>query len=219
MSVEERRVVEMVQAGTITEAEGRRLIDAMRDRPPAWRMLLNPFDHLSTPAGWLVGLIVLAASVGVSRLGIRFDGALDVHAASGAVPWARAAIDMVNDVGVTAIVFWVASLVAGRRGRIPDFVLGVLVARVPVVVVGAIVFALFPPPEEVLAQITSGAGPDVRVVLTSVLTIPLMLWFLAWLYRGFAHASGLRSVRSAVTFGAALIVAEILTKLVLMQIG
>ena len=77
-TLHEQRVLAMVRAGAITQAEGDRLIDALQAQPgPArWKMLFNPFDQLSTQALWALATSVTLASFAVASLGVRFDGTL-----------------------------------------------------------------------------------------------------------------------------------------------
>jgi len=63
-----------------------------------------------------------------------------------------------------------------------------------------------------LGSVPSRSGP---LLLLTVLTLPALVWMVALLYKGFSAASGLSRARGALVFTAALIAAEIVSKLVL----
>jgi len=216
-SVPEQRVLAMVRAGTITREEGDRLIDALRlqPRPARWKMLFNPFDQLSTLALWASAAIVTIGSFAVARMGVRFDGSLDLHPIPVATPWFFAALDAASAILVTAIVFWIASLIVARQGRLLDFVLSVSAARLPNVLMGALIPLLLPPADVMLAEATAGiVNFRVLAVSLAILT-PGLVWFITWLFAAFKTSSGLKGLRLGITFPVALITSEIASKIFL----
>ena len=219
MTTQEGRVRDLVRAGTISDAEGRRLIEALRGRQAGRPFLLDPFDRLSTATGWTIAALVLAAHLVVAWMGVRFDGALDVHLAAAAPSWPVVLGDVLNAIGVTVVLLWAASLIAAKRGRFVDFLKTVIIARLPLPVIGALASALMPPVRETLARLAAGQPPTPQVMVTSIMMIPLMIWFFALLYFGFAHASGMRGRKAGVTFTLAILVAEITTTLVLLAVS
>lgn len=214
---EKGQVLDMVRAGTITRAEADRLIDAIGRNRPAWQVLVDPFDRLSTAKACALAAAAIVACLAVSRLGFRFDGALDIHLVRATPPWRVVFIDQLIAVGVTTLAVWLASLVSARRGRVGDFLVAVSIARWPLAAIGVWMFLVLPPAREVLAQATAGQ-PSPRLLVISLMALPLFAWFIILLYRGFTHASGLKGGKAGITFGVAVILAELASKLALMAI-
>jgi hypothetical protein len=213
----EQRVFAMVRAGTITREEGDRLINALQlqPRPARWKMLFNPFDQLSTLALWALAAAVTIGSFAVARMGVRFDGTLDLHSISEATPWPFAALDAASAILVTAIVFWIASLIVARQGRLLDFVLSVSAARLPYVLVGPIISLLLPPPDVILAEATAGIVNFRVLAVSLVILTPGLVWFITWLFGAFKTSSGLKGLRLGMSFTVALITSEIASKIFL----
>jgi len=214
----EDRVLSMVRAGTITEAEGQRLMGSLHQRRIGWRMLFNPFDRLSTPVLWILAILVTIGGVGVSRMGVRFDGSLDVHQAPGLPTWSEIFLDAASAILVTAVIFWLVSLLVARQGRIVDFLSTVAVARLPNILVGAALPWILPPPDEILAQAMAGLVPP-RLLLALIALIPGLIWFITLLCTAYKSSSGLRGLRLGISFTVALLVSEIISKVFLYMVG
>jgi hypothetical protein len=215
----EDRVLSMVRAGTITEAEGLRLIDSLEGRRASWRMLFNPFDRVSTKTLSILAVLVTIAGVFVSRQGVRFDGSLDLHQASDLPTWSDTLLDGVSAILVTAIVLWLTSLLVARQGRIIDFLSSVAVARLPNVFIGALLPWILPPPKEILDQATAGiVNPSIVLVSIGIL-LPGFVWFIALLCNAFRTSSGLKGLRLGIAFTVALIASEIISKAFFFLIG
>lgn len=221
MTPHEARVRALVSQGQITEAEGARLVSVLRADASGWSILFNPFDRLSTSALWAIAAAAIIAGLGLSRVGFRFDGALDVHRVMAAPRWGIAIFDHVNAVVLTAVIAWLTSLVVARRGRLVDFVMTIGAARLPLIFVALVTHALMPSAAEVRA-IVSGAPPGPgqvsALVLATASTLPLFLWSLALLYRAFAVSSGLKGARAGFSFGVMIVVAEVASKVALVLI-
>jgi hypothetical protein len=215
MTPYETRIRALVTSGQISEAEGERLVGALEGRRDWWRVLINPFDRLSTSAIWIIALVTVAASLALSRLGIRFDGALDLHHPGSTPPWSVAVAEQAVAVGLTAAVAWLASLAATRRGRLVDFVMSVGAARAPLILVALSAHWFLPPATELRAMLLEGRSPGLGLLVISLVNSVFFFWVLAVLYRGFVVSSGLTGPKAALVFGLVIIVAEVLSKVVL----
>lgn len=219
MTPYETQVRELARTGRITTDDAHRLVEALGPREPRWMWLVNPFDRLSTTASWTIAVLVWLASVGVVLLGVRFDGALDVHVAGRAPSLGLALFDLVNSVVLTSIVLWLTGLAFARQGRLVDYVAGVSIARAPLVLTALVALWIMPPPAELLAMVQRPPiVPPARVLVGSLLTILGVVWFVALLNRGFRVSSGLRGATLGLAFTLGLIAAEVVTKLALIVV-
>ncbi len=140
-----------------------------------------------------------------------------MHRVLGVPPWSIAFLDQAVAIPLTAAVFWLASLVVARQGRLQDFIVAVAVGRLPSLLLAiwaVVVLPVPPPPEELVRQMASGEVP-LRVLIGGVSGLAFMAWLFVWLYRGFAVGSGMKGPRTGVAFVLAIVVAEVLSKLVL----
>ncbi len=225
MSRDQERILESVHRGELSADEAHTLLEAMRrPRPPLWRRLLLPLEHMSSGAALGIACGVAAVSLGLSRLHLRFDGTLDTHLGSAPVAPLVAVLDLLVSWPLTALVFWAASRGFARRGRYVDHLSSVGVARIPVMLSALVLLAVnpllppMPPPGSDPLQIDVAAWA-VPGLLLAAGTMPFLVLFIALLVTGFRTVSGLRGARLAGVFIGALVAAEVLSKLVLYAAG
>jgi hypothetical protein len=65
-------------------------------------------------------LVVSMLGLAVSRLGVRFDGALDLHTTKAPVALSVALLDQAVAFPLTALAFWISARIAAPRTRIVD---------------------------------------------------------------------------------------------------
>ncbi|WP_437591671.1 YIP1 family protein [Sorangium sp. So ce1000] len=211
----DERVRALVRDNVIKPAEGERLLATMSPRPPlrGWRLALNPFERFGGGIAAAAGLAVAALSVAVTRLGVRFDGFLDLHAAPAVIPHRTALLEQVVAWPLPALLFWAYARLLGRRARIID-VLGVLgLSRAPIAL-AAIALGLLAP------RLPAGAPtltPQLAVI--AVLATVCLAWFLTLLVQGFKNASGLRGVPLIAGLIGLVLASEILSKVALAHLG
>src|SRR5690606_33150606 len=87
------RVRDLVAGGRITVEEGERLRLALRGTGGVPRIVRNPAEYLRPLHATLLAVAVVVASLAVSQLGVRFDGALDMHRVAGVPSWRTALLD------------------------------------------------------------------------------------------------------------------------------
>jgi hypothetical protein len=209
MTPAQQRIEAMVREGVVTSAEGASMLEALRARG-RWAAILDPlaWRFASLPAA----LVVAVAAIVLGTAGVRFDGALDLHLPGAPVRLVSAVRDTVVATLCLILALQAASRVLARRGRTRDFVVAVGLARIPLLVTGALLLALSPPPDEILRRATENPA-DPLLLLVAVASVPGLVLYLALLYQGFRSASGLLGARLVIAFISALVVAEVASKL------
>jgi hypothetical protein len=220
---QEERVLAMARAGTISQEEADRLLAALHvsrgERPSRISFLIQPMDVLSPRAASTVAIAITLASLIVARLGVRYDGALDLHRVTGTPPWPIILFDAANAVILTGAVLWLVARLFAARVRFVDFVMTVALARLAQVCAGLMAVVAIPNPEAmmraVLDAVTNKTPVDITILLGGIVLLPFFAWFLSLLYFGFRTSSGLSPARTAVALAAGLVAAEVLSKLAL----
>ena len=179
---------------------------------PAWPIFLsNPAERLGRRAAMVLAGGTAVAAVALSRLGIGFDGALDVFRSDTPLPIGQALLHQVVAWPATTAIMWSVSAIARGTRRLSTFLGAIGTARLPLLLVGFIgVFLPIPPAD-------AGESIDRWEVLRMVLTGPLFVLFVLWLYQGFRYASSLSGLRLLLGFVLALFVA-VLTGEQLLQV-
>ncbi len=211
----EERIKKLARAQSLDAGDAERLLDAVRpgartgERRRRLSVLSNPFDRWSGETTSLIGALLALAGLATSRLGVRYDGALDLHVSPVAVPLGVAVLDQLLAVGLTSLVMWgVARLVS--RARFVDVLGAVGVSRAPAVLV-AVPLALLVP--LIPHDYTKTNLPVVlAIALLGLAGVVAQVWLLVL---GFRTATGARGGRLASALIGGLFAAELLVKIVL----
>lgn len=203
----EERIQELARRSAIDAGAAERLLAAVRTEPIAkggW----NPFARYGAPPLLAAGAVGFVLWIACARLGMRGDGALDVLNAHAPVGYANAALDQVADFFALTLLLWGAARVFVREVRVVDLLATVGVARL-VLVVSSIPIAIsaYGTPKGAATSPWEWVGMGIGLVGWGV-----HVWALV---AGFRTASGLRGGRFVGTFFPALLVAEVLTKVLL----
>jgi hypothetical protein len=190
----------------LEHADAQRLLDAVR--PAVARSAWNPFERWSGEVTTAIGVLASIGGIATSRLGVRYDGALDLHLSSRAVPIAQAVVDQVLAFPLTALVFVIAARRLAPTVRIVDVVGAVGLSRVPVVL-GAIPLALL-----TSAVRIDPTKPSAALLVIALLALAVVGAQIFSLVVGFRTATGARGGALASTFVIALVVAEIVSKVI-----
>jgi hypothetical protein len=206
------RVRGLVDAGTVAPEEGERLLAAIAREPvrsPIW-VLVNPFDRFGGGVAVAIGVVVSALSVWVTRLGIRFDGFLDLHVAHAHLPDLRiSVIEQLAAWVLPAFLFWAYARAVARHVRPIDFLGMIGLARLPLLLAAL--------PIALLSADVSGQPTKLTPALLAIIFIVFgcVPWNITLLYQGFKNASGLRGPKLVGGMIAMVVVAEAASKLVL----
>lgn len=207
MSSPEERIRELARSEAIAAEDAARLLSAVGAKPASRGP--NPFVRWGGERTAPAGLVVALVGLGCSRLGVRFDGAFDLHTQAAAVPLVTALVDQGVAVLLTALVFFGAARTIARQTRFIDVLGAVGLARLPLVLVAAPIALV----SRTLPPGTLPGGPAAAaIVALSLLGVGLHIFLLVL---GLRTASSLGGGRLAAIVVAGIVVAEIVTKIAL----
>lgn len=227
MTTHEERIDNMIATGRVSREEGERLraaIDPEQAPAKRWTKVLDPVAHLPTGVALIASGAFAAFGVVLgTTLGIRFDGALDAHVGGPPVAMGTAVIEQLLAWPLMAAIAYAAARLAGAKSgtRPVDMLSAVGVARLPLALSGVLSLLLMPKlpadPDAAIKALTEGSGL-IRTLLVAGLTLPLIVLFFVLLVRGYRTASGLSGSRLAISAIGFILVAEVVSKLVLMAL-
>jgi hypothetical protein len=217
MTTPSERIRAMVAEGRVDAAEGERLLLALATpgssptvaSASGVRLLVDPFAKWGGGTAAAIGAVLALLGFALSRVGIRFDGFLDLHVGNAPPAMLVGLVDQLAAWPLGAATFWlVARVLAGPGRRFVDFLGAVGIARVP-----AVLFAL--PLHLLVPASLVGAGvprmsPSLFVVI--VLALVAIAWQIALLFFGYRSASGLRGPKLGFSLAFAIVVAEVISK-------
>ncbi len=209
MSSPRDKILELVAAGTLSPEEAEQLLSALkptRSRLDVW--ILDPFEVLGTGRAWILAVLVCAGSIALSRMNVRFDGAVDLHIGARRVGWTTAFADQLVAWPLTALILWGGTVISNRRARLFEMVAVVGAARLPTLISACMTVAVVGDPTRF--DPTSNAA--LVLVATSV---PFVGWLFITLLSGFRAASGNHGRQLAASFAVGVVIAEVVSKIVL----
>lgn len=210
MNDERERILEMVAAGRIGPAEAEQLLSALqRPRRSPWAWCVQPLERMQIRHALVVSTVVAMGGLILSRAGIRFDGALDAHVVAAPVGLGVALFDQLLAWPVTAAIIWLVARPLARQGRYVDLLAAVGLARLPLLVLGALAALVDVPAGEVPTAPTPG------LLILAFGSLPLLAWFFTLLVTGLRTATGLRGGRLALASILAIVLAEAATRALL----
>jgi hypothetical protein len=190
--------------------------------------LFDPFTYIAGARSLLLGLAAVLVASLVGFFGnTHFDGVVDVHtghSASAGVFLLEGIIDWLS----LASVLFIAGTVSSRTAfRAIDLFGTQALARWPTVVTASA--ALAPPYQRLVAaigEILMRSGSSSRPPVTDLVVFALALLFMllaqvfmvALMYRAYSLCCNLKGLTAALTFTIGLLVAELISKLALLQI-
>lgn len=194
------------------------------------KLFFNPFEKYTESTLFVLGLLAI---LGGSCLGFlfngRFDGVIDLHF-SQAVSFSQPFIDNF----INSLSLFVPLLLLGRyinkKTRPIDIITTVLIARLPFYLLALtnIEGLMYTTTTKAMTSLElqnvssnlSLATSDITILLLFAgCSILLLAWFAVLLYNGFKVATNTRGTKNIVLFAVAIIVAEILSKIIILNLN
>ena len=193
------------------------------------KYLLNPFEKYSEKSLLLIGLLGACLGILFSFLfDVRFDGAIDMHLVN-QLSLNQATIDLCINTLVISILLFVAGKIYNSKTRFIDILATTLVSRIPLYFVPLLNISntIGQATEQLLTLIKDPLNMDFSSISSSDLTIITIfaivgiaatIWSIALLYNGYKVASNAKKSRAIVHFVVALVLSEIITKVIFYQL-
>lgn len=187
------------------------------------KLLINPFEKYDTKLLLLAAaLLTIAGAIMAYWLNARFDGAIDLHFA----PHTTAktiATDLIIAIGSLFLLLFLTGIAINRKTRFVDILIAVMLARFPLYLMT--LFNYNNTMYDITGQILNSGNveqlPDIPasgialLMAFAVLGLLGLIWFCAMLFNGFRVATNAKGARHVVLFAAAVVLAEILSKMLL----
>ncbi|MDQ1258167.1 MAG: hypothetical protein QG656_2776 [Candidatus Hydrogenedentes bacterium] len=186
-----------------------------------WTWLFNPFHYVAGGAALITGMAAVAvASLNGSLIHGHFDGVLDFHLGTPMPAWFYLFEGAVDWLTMGALLYGAGWALSDSRFRAIDVFGTQALARVQTLLVVPV--AMLPGFQRQLARLMAG-NPEVysldiaAFAFAAIVTIGALVWMVVLMYRGFSVSCNVRGAKAIVTFAAALLLGEIVSKIVLIQ--
>lgn len=180
-----------------------------------FRLLFNPFTRIAGLQAFGLGLIfvILTGITGIYN-NVYFDGVLDMHIASDA-----AFSSSVFCIGISLVslvmVMWVAGLITSKGIRFIDVLGTMTLSKAPSLLMTIAGFFTSAPNIDEIMSNPYSVFQSVSFIIVTLLMIPITIWIVVLMYNAFKVSSGLKGTKLTVTFIIALLVSEIISKILI----
>ncbi|MCC6373009.1 MAG: hypothetical protein IT236_18545 [Bacteroidia bacterium] len=189
------------------------------------KLLLNPFERFAGAASLWIGLCFLIITCIVAYAGnIHLDGVLDLHISENTT-WKITAIETLLNWWCMFLFIYIAGLLLSKSSiRIIDVFGTQAMARAPFLI--ATIGNLFLSGSRIDKYLNNRflqrgeaveiTGGDIALfVVSMLLTLLALIWMVMWMYRAYCISCNVKGTKSILSFIAALLLAEISSKLLL----
>lgn len=186
-------------------------------------LLFKPFEQYSEKLLIFIGLGMTVLGTFLAQvLNSRFDGAFDLHFIEETL-LQQAFID--TFINITSLIFFLygAALIVNRKTRFVDIITTVTIARIPYYILPLLnmnnkltdigTAVLKSVEEDPTAVLSVEILP--WLILTTIVTIGALVWYITLLYNGYKIASNAKKGSHVPLFIAALLSAEIASKILI----
>ena len=191
------------------------------------KKITNPFLYLSDKQLYIVAIASILAGMIVSIfLDVKFDGCLDLHFAA-KVTLVETLRNIATSVLTLSIILFLAGKVANSKTRFVDILIVVLVSRIALYIIafqnlGGYGYAKTSQMQALLMHAKGNISVVAAqlqdffpfLIFTSIFSLLGLILFLSILYNGYKTATNLKSNKHIFMFIAAVIAAEIISKII-----
>lgn len=177
-------------------------------------LLINPFTRI---AGWQsFGLgLVFVALMGFlgARNSITFDGVVDMHMND--ISLLQSFLYLAIDLACLVLVMWITGLIVSKNFRFIDILGTMTLAKAPFLLLAVAGFFTTAPDLSEIYKKPYEIFQSVSFVVLIVLSLPVMIWSIALMYNALKISCDVKGSKLTVAFIIALLVSEILSKVLI----
>lgn len=184
------------------------------------KWIFNPFTYIAGTRALLIGWAIMAVTIVIAFFShAHFDGAMDAHYGAHATLLATFIESLTDWICLVLPLYILGRIASTSAVRFIDIAGTLALARWPLFFAAFLGFIPVPiinpdklSPDQLLSVL---ATPG--FIIQALLALVILVWYIALLYNAFAVSSNLKGGKSAAAFIAGLIIAEVLSKVILMK--
>jgi len=183
-----------------------------------WNLLINPFTRI---AGWQAfgaGIAVLALTTYIGFAGnAYFDGIIDMHFVENAVLKEAATVGLISLITLVTVMS-IACLFLTKNFRFIDILGTMTMAKAPYLFLSVISLFVKMPSLEQILQDPLSLFTSISFILMSLISVPVIIWTISLMYNGLKVSGGIKGLRLNIVFVFAVVLAEILSKIIIFKL-
>lgn len=193
-------------------------------------VLFNPFEKYTESKLFIFGLLItiMGSYLGYLFQG-RFDGVIDLHFVPSTTLFEPLIDNIINIISLFLVLFILGKSI-NNKTRAIDILTPVLIARFPLYLLTFSNYQNFISDasqrllasidlQNMPADINFEASDMIITLLFTGLSILFLIWFIILLFNGFKVATNSRGIKNNLLFAGAIILAEILSKIIFITLN
>jgi hypothetical protein len=180
--------------------------------------IFNPFEKIAGEKALLIGTVfMITGSILAGLTNARFDGVLDLHFAEES-DFTTALIDQLINIACLGLIFYITARISGARHTRPVDIAGTfLLAKAPYTILPLLNLAgnMNEIGEEIIAGDNISTYQWGVFILLILILILFVIWSIALMVNAYRVSTNLRGNKMIIGFIIALIVAEIISKILI----
>lgn len=183
-------------------------------------LIFNPFNRIAGLQALLMGFVFMLLGAAFAHLGnARFDGVLDLHFVSES-HFLTAFLDQLINLLCMTLCFYLAAIASGASStRVIDIAGTMLLAKAPYTLLPLLNVTgfMFDLADEVVGDVSAPPSAEqmTQLLLASLPIILFSIWSIVLMVNAYKVSTNLKGTRMVVGFIAALLAAELLSKIII----
>ncbi|WP_282117365.1 hypothetical protein [Cellulophaga baltica] len=189
-------------------------------------LLFKPFEKYSEKTLLLIGVFfTLLGSFFAYVFNIRFDGIIDIHIVPNTLSY-QALLDNLINIFCLVLFLYISTKYINKKTRLIDILNTALVARTPFYLLPF--FNINDVIEKTSEEVFQFANPELIgqisssnlfiIIVFGLITILFLVWYISLLFNGYKVASNAKGKTPIILFVISLLLAEVLSKFLIVQL-
>jgi len=171
-----------------------------------WKWVYNPFEIIAGWEAFAIGIVTMALTAVFGKINhLAFSGVMDVNPGVTFSFVASFVMQAVNFLILFIVFLFAGILFSKSKTRAIDIAGTMALARAPLLLF--VLLCFLPVVPENIFDLT-------RTVIFAIICMPFIVWIVALMYNAYAVSFHLNGIRAVLSFIGALLIAEIISKLV-----
>lgn len=184
-----------------------------------WQLVRNPFTRVAGWQAFLLGILIVLLSAAFGKYAnLLFDGAIDAHYYNKDLTLVHALCVSVVDVVSIFVVMTIGAFILTKKFRVIDILGTMTLARAPFLLLAILALFVHQPEYSQIMTNPMVIFTYPMFLVFTLFSLPVLVWVIALTYNAFKVSTGMSGGKLIATFIGSLIVAEIISKVLIMLI-
>jgi len=183
-----------------------------------WNLMLNPYMRLAGWQAFALGIVfILLTGIVGTYANVYFDGAIDMHFTEKAT--LKTSFNLLGiDILSVFLALSVAGIFISKNFRLIDILGTITLAKAPFLLFAVASLLTESPSNEQIIKNPLSIFSSASFVIVMLFSVPIIIWYIILLYNAFKTSTGAKGNQVVIAFIIALLIAEIISKLLIIYI-